>query len=56
MCEKHQQAVRTLAEQAIIDRERVGRIVTEDLDMRKVCARMVQKTCSHSTVPEAVYS
>jgi len=26
-----------------IDRETVGKILTEDLDMRKVCAKMVPK-------------
>jgi hypothetical protein len=35
--------VRSIAEQVNIDRERVRKILTEDLDMRKVCAKMVKK-------------
>jgi len=33
--------VRSIAEQVNIDRETVRKILTEDLDMRKVCAKMV---------------
>jgi len=36
-------SVRSIAEQVNIDRETVGKILTEDLDMRKVCAKMVPK-------------
>jgi hypothetical protein len=36
-------AVRSIAEQVNIDREIVRKILTEDLDMRKVCAKMVPK-------------
>ena len=35
--------VRRIAEQVNIDRETVRKILTEDLDMRKVCAKMVPK-------------
>jgi len=35
--------VRSIAEQVNIDRETVRKILTEDLDMRKVCAKMVPK-------------
>ena len=35
--------VRSIAEQLNIDRETVRKILTEDLDMRKVCAEMVPK-------------
>jgi len=35
--------VRSIAEQVYIDRETVRKILTEDLDMRKVCAKMVPK-------------
>jgi len=35
--------VRNIAEQVNIDRETVRKIFTEDLDMRKVCAKMVPK-------------
>jgi hypothetical protein len=36
-------AVRSITEQANIDKETVRKILTEDLDMRKVCAKMVPK-------------
>jgi predicted transposase YdaD len=35
--------VRTIAGQVNIDRETLRKILTEDLDMRKVCAKMVPK-------------
>jgi len=35
--------VRSIAEQVNIERETVRKILTEDLDMRKVCAKMVPK-------------
>jgi predicted transcriptional regulator len=35
--------VRSIAEQVNIDRETVRKIITEDLDARKVCAKMVTK-------------
>jgi len=35
--------VRSIAEQVKIDRETVWKILTEDLDMSKVCAKMVPK-------------
>jgi len=35
--------IRSIAEQVNIDRETVRKILTEDLDMRKVCAKMVPK-------------
>jgi len=36
-------AVRSIAEQVNITRETVKKILTEDLDIRKVCAKMVPK-------------
>jgi len=39
--ENRQLTVRSIAEQVNIDRETVKEILTEDLDMRKVCAKMV---------------
>jgi len=36
-------AVRNIAEEVNIDRETVRKILTEDLDMRKVCAKIVPK-------------
>jgi energy-converting hydrogenase A subunit M len=41
--ENRQQTVRSIAEQVNIDRETVKKILTEDLDMRKVRAKMVPK-------------
>ena len=35
--------VRSIAEQVNIDRETVRKILTEDLDMRNVCGKMVPK-------------
>jgi len=41
--ENHQLTVRSIAKQVNIDRETVRKILTEDLDRRKVCAKMVLK-------------
>jgi len=41
--ENRQLTVRSIAEQVNIDREIVRKILTEDLDMRKVCAKIVPK-------------
>jgi len=41
--ENRRLTVRRIAEQVNIDRETVKKILTEDLDMRKVCAKMVPK-------------
>jgi hypothetical protein len=41
--ENHQLTARSIAGQANIDRETVRKILTEDLDMRKVCAKMAPK-------------
>jgi len=35
--------VKSIAEQMNIDRETVRKILTEDLDMKKVCAKIVPK-------------
>jgi DNA-directed RNA polymerase sigma subunit (sigma70/sigma32) len=43
MRENRRLTVRSIAEQGNIDRETVRKIITEDLDMRKVCAKMVSK-------------
>ena len=42
--ENRRLTVRNIAEQVNIDRETVRKILTEDLDMRKVCAKMVYST------------
>ena len=41
--ENRRLTVRSIAEQVNIDRETVRKILTEDLDIRKVCAKMVPK-------------
>jgi transposase len=41
--ENHLMTVRSIAEQGNIDRETVRKLLTEDLDMRKVCVKMVPK-------------
>ena len=41
--ESRRLTVRSLAEQVNINRETVRKILTEDLDMRKVCTKMVPK-------------
>ena len=41
--ENRRLTVRSIAEQVKIDRETVSKILTEDLDTRKVCAKMVPK-------------
>ena len=43
VCENYHLTVRSIAEQVNIDRETVRKILTEDLDMRKVCTEMVLK-------------
>jgi hypothetical protein len=43
VCENHQLTVRSITEQVNVDKEPVRKILTEDLDMRKVCAKMVPK-------------
>jgi len=44
--DNHWLTVRSIAEQVNIDRETVRKILTEDLDIRKVCAKMVPKELS----------
>ena len=41
--ENRRLTVRSIAEQANIDRETVRKILIEDLDMRNMCAKMVPK-------------
>jgi len=43
VCENHRLIVRSIAEQVNFNRETVRKILTEHLDMRKVCAKMVPK-------------
>jgi predicted transcriptional regulator len=41
--ENCQLTIRSIAEQSNVDRETVRKFLTEDLDMRKVCAKLVPK-------------
>ena len=43
VCENRRLTVRSIAEQVNIDKQTVMKILTEHLDMRKVCAKMVPK-------------
>ena len=54
--ENRQLTVRSIAEQVNIDRETVGKILTEDLDMRKVCAKMVPKELTKEQKQRRVFS
>jgi len=56
MCENRRMTVRSIAEQVNIDRERVRKIVTEDLDIRKVCAKMVPKELTEEQKQRRVLS
>jgi len=48
--------VRSIAEQVTIDRETVKKILTEDLDMRKGCAKMVPKELTEEQKQRRVLS
>jgi len=48
--------VRSIAKQVNIDRETVRKILTEDLDMRKVCAKMVSKELTEEQKQRRVFS
>ena len=54
--ENRLRTVRTIAEQLNIDRETVRKILTEDLDMRKVCAKMVPKELTEEQKQRRVFS
>ena len=49
-------AVRSIAEQVNIDRETVRKILTEDLDMRKACAKMAPKELTKEQKQRRVFS
>jgi hypothetical protein len=40
--------IRSIEEQVNIDRETVKKILTENLDMREVCTKMLPKELTHS--------
>jgi predicted HTH transcriptional regulator len=48
--ENRRLTARSIVEQANIDTETVRKILTEDLDMRKVCAKMVPKELTERTL------
>ena len=54
--ENHRLTVRSIAQQVNIDRETVRKILTEDLDMRKVCAKMVPKELTEEQKQRRVFS
>ena len=54
--ENRRLTVRNIAEQVNIDRETVRKILTEDLDMRKVCAKMVPKELTEEQKQRRIFS
>jgi len=54
--ENRRLTVRSIAEQVIIDRETLRKILTEDLDMMKVCAKMVPKELTEEQKQRSVFS
>jgi len=54
--ENRQLTVRSIAEQVNIDRETVRKILTEDLDTRKVCEKMVPKELTEEQKQRRVFS
>ena len=49
-------AIRSTAEQVNIDRETVRKIFTQDLDTRKVCAKIVPKELTEEQKQRRVFS
>jgi len=47
---------RSIAEQVNIDRQTVKKILTKDLDMKKVCAKMVPKELTEEQKQRRVFS
>jgi len=54
--ENRRLTVRSIAEQVNIDRETVRKILTEILDMRKMCAKMVSKELTEEQKQRRVFS
>ena len=54
--ENRRLTVRSIAEQVNIARETVRKILTEDLDMRKVCAKKVPKGLTEERKQRRVFS
>ena len=56
MRENRRLTVRSTAEQVNMDRETVRKFLTEDLDMRKVCAKVVPKELTEEQKQRRVFS
>jgi len=54
--ENRRLALRSIVEQVNIDRETVRKILTADLDMRKVCAKMVPKELTEEQKQRRAFS
>ena len=54
--ENRRLTVRSIAEQVNIDRETVRKILTEDLDMGKMCAKMVPNELTEERKQRRVFS
>ena len=54
--ENRRLTLRIIAEQVNIERETAGKILTEDLDMRKVCATTVPKELTEGKKQRRVFS
>ena len=54
--ENRRLTVRSIAEQVNIDTDTVRKILTEDLDVRKVCAKMVLKELTEEQKKRRVFS
>jgi len=54
--ENSRPTVRNIAEQVIIDRETGRKILTEDLDMRKVCAKMAPKELTEEQKQRRIFN
>jgi len=54
--ENRRLTVRSIAEQVNIDKGPVRKILTEDLDMRKVCAKIVPKQLTEEQKQRRVFS
>ena len=55
MRENRRLTVRNIAEQVNIDRETLRKILNEDLDMRKVCEKMVPKELTEEQKQRRVF-
>jgi len=54
--ENRRLTVRSIAEQVIIDKETFRKILTEGLEIRKVCAKMVPKELTEEQKQKRVFS